>query len=64
LSFFQLFVLAVVQGLTEWLPISSSGHLILGLQAVYWRINALFVAASVVALALWAIYARIVSRWF
>ncbi|MBV7410878.1 undecaprenyl-diphosphate phosphatase [Maritimibacter sp. DP1N21-5] len=29
MSFFQLFILAVVQGLTEFLPISSSGHLIL-----------------------------------
>jgi len=29
MSFFQLVVLAIVQGITEWLPISSSGHLIL-----------------------------------
>jgi len=29
LSFFEIFVLAVVQGLTEFLPISSAGHLIL-----------------------------------
>lgn len=29
MSFFQLFIVAVIQGLTEFLPISSSGHLIL-----------------------------------
>jgi undecaprenyl-diphosphatase len=30
MSFIQIIVLAVVQGITEFLPISSSGHLILG----------------------------------
>ena len=29
MSFLQLFIIAVVQGITEFLPISSSGHLIL-----------------------------------
>lgn len=29
MSFFQLVALAIVQGITEWLPVSSSGHLIL-----------------------------------
>ncbi|MEL7130390.1 MAG: undecaprenyl-diphosphate phosphatase [Pseudomonadota bacterium] len=29
MSFFQLFILSVVQGVTEWLPISSSGHVLL-----------------------------------
>ena len=29
MEFFEVVVLAVVQGLTEWLPISSSGHLVL-----------------------------------
>lgn len=29
MSLFQLFIIAVIQGLTEWLPISSSGHVLL-----------------------------------
>lgn len=29
MSLFQLFIIAIVQGLTEWLPISSSGHVLL-----------------------------------
>ena len=29
MSLVQLFVLAVIQGITEFLPISSSGHLVL-----------------------------------
>lgn len=36
MTFFQLFVLAVVQGFTEWLPISSSGHLILVPEILGW----------------------------
>lgn len=29
MSLFHLFIVAVIQGLTEFLPVSSSGHLIL-----------------------------------
>ena len=36
LSFLQILVLAVVQGLTEFLPVSSSGHLILVPQLTGW----------------------------
>jgi undecaprenyl-diphosphatase len=36
MSFIQVIVLAVVQGITEFLPISSSGHLILGSWLFNW----------------------------
>ena len=29
MSLLQLFIISIVQGLTEWLPISSSGHVLL-----------------------------------
>ena len=32
----QIIVLAVVQGITEFLPISSSGHLILVPKLMHW----------------------------
>ncbi len=36
MSLVQLFVLAVIQGVTEFLPISSSGHLVLVPVVVDW----------------------------
>ena len=36
MSFIQIIALAVVQGITEFLPISSSGHLILGSWLFNW----------------------------
>lgn len=36
MSLFQLFILALVQGITEFLPISSSGHLILVPEMTSW----------------------------
>ena len=36
MALFQIFVLAVVQGITEFLPISSSGHLVLTGKVLCW----------------------------
>ena len=47
MSFIQIIVLAIVQGITEFLPISSSGHLILGSWLFNWPDQGLFFDAAV-----------------
>lgn len=47
MSFIQIVVLALVQGITEFLPISSSGHLILGSWLFNWPDQGLFFDAAV-----------------
>lgn len=47
MTFLQLFVIAIVQGLTEFLPISSSAHLILVPQLTGWRDQGLAIDVAV-----------------
>ena len=37
MSYFEIFVLSLIQGLTEFLPVSSSGHLILVPKLLGWQ---------------------------
>ncbi|MDQ6973584.1 MAG: undecaprenyl-diphosphate phosphatase [Mariprofundaceae bacterium] len=42
LSLIQAIILGVVQGVTEWLPISSSGHLVMVQELLGWEVPIFF----------------------
>jgi len=63
MSFIQVFVLALVQGITEFLPISSSGHLILGSWLFNWPDQGLFFDAAVHVGTLVAVLAYFRREW-
>lgn len=69
MSFADIIILAVVQGFTEWLPISSSGHLILLQQffhmntPVYYDILLHFATLIVILLVFYKDIEKIVRAW-
>ena len=63
MSFIQIIVLAIVQGVTEFLPISSSGHLILGSWLFGWPDQGLFFDAAVHAGTLIAVLVYFRREW-
>ncbi len=62
MNFFQAFVIAVVEGLTEFLPISSTGHMIITEKLLH-VIETDFVKVFTVAIQLGAILAVVVLYW-
>src|SRR5882757_3163672 len=62
MSAFQAIVLAIIEGLTEFLPVSSTGHMIIGSYFMGISSND-FVKAFTVAIQLGAIASVVVLYW-
>lgn len=60
LEIFKAIILGVVQGITEWLPISSTGHLILVEQFIKFNLSEVFVSTFMVVIQLGSILAVLV----
>ncbi|MEE1018778.1 MAG: undecaprenyl-diphosphate phosphatase, partial [Acutalibacteraceae bacterium] len=66
LQVFYSFLYGIIEGITEWLPISSTGHLILFEQAVGWKNNeamTTFLEMFRVVIQLGAIMAVVLLYW-
>lgn len=57
LEIFKAIILGIVQGITEWLPVSSTGHLILVEQFVKLNLSQIFVSTFMVVIQLGSILA-------
>ena len=63
MSFIQVIVLAIIQGVTEFLPISSSGHLILGSWLFNWPDQGIVFDAAVHVGTLFAVVVYFRRQW-
>ena len=56
-------ILGIVEGITEWLPISSTGHMILVDEFIKMDVSAAFMEMFLVVIQLGAILAVVVIYW-
>lgn len=56
-------IIGVIEGITEWLPISSTGHMILAEKILNWNLSPAFVEMFRVVIQLGAIMAVVVLYW-
>jgi len=63
LEILKVFLLGIVEGITEWLPISSTGHMILVDEFVHLKANPEFMDIFLVVIQLGAILAVVILFW-
>ena len=59
----KVIILGIVEGITEWLPISSTGHMILVDEFIKLNVSADFLEMFLVVIQLGAILAVVVLYW-
>ena len=62
-EFFKAFLFGVVEGITEWLPVSSTGHMILLDEFVKLKVSPEFYGMFQVVIQLGAIMAVVLLFW-
>ena len=60
IEFFKVVILGIIEGITEWLPISSTGHLILADEFIKLNVSNDFMQMFLVVIQLGAILAVVV----
>ena len=63
LEIIKAIILGIVEGITEWLPISSTGHMILVDEFLKLNVSPQFMEMFLVVIQLGAIFAVIVLYW-
>ena len=59
----KVIILGIVEGITEWLPISSTGHMIIVDEFIKLNVSADFLEMFLVVIQLGAILAVVVLYW-